>query len=143
MQPDKITEKIGFRLKKISLIKFFIENKLDSSSIDEKEIKFDIKIGLSIDDKNSIINVDTYVELSKDNYKLCELITRISYEIKELEKLQKSDDKEINLPDIFVTTLISISISTTRGILSEKTKGTFLEGAYLPIVDPKKFVRGN
>jgi hypothetical protein len=50
-----------------------------------------------------------------------------------------SDNKAV--ADILGATLLSISISTARGILLERTHGTFFEGFMLPIVDPFKLIR--
>lgn len=44
--------------------------------------------------------------------------------------------------DILGAALLSISISTARGILLERTHGTFFDGFVLPIVDPMKLIRG-
>lgn len=138
-------EKIEFRLDNITLIQFYIKNDLSHKKINKEDIDFDIKIGMNADEKNNIINIDTLIGMVKRNAdnkdKVCELITRISYEVKELEQFKDPDNKEIIIPDVLVHTLFSISLSTTRGILSEKTRGTILENVYLPILDPKKFVK--
>lgn len=39
------------------------------------------------------------------------------------------------------TTLISIAYSTARGIVIERTQGTFLNGIILPVIDPKEVLR--
>ena len=49
------------------------------------------------------------------------------------------NDKKINLPEIFISTLNSVSISTTRGLMFSLFKGTFLQGAILPLVDPNQY----
>ncbi|MGK9367941.1 hypothetical protein ACSSWA_03475 [Melioribacter sp. Ez-97] len=140
-------EKIALRLDKITLIEFYIKNDLSLNKIIKENINFDVKIGLGLEEKNNIIHISTFIKILKtkknDKDKLCELITQISYQVEELKKFINPDDKEIKLPDILVHTLISISLSTTRGILSEKTRGTILEDIYLPILDPKKFIKQN
>ena len=40
-----------------------------------------------------------------------------------------------------LTTLIGISISTMRGIMIEKSKGTLLDGKMLPIINPNTFIK--
>jgi|SRR5690554_444996 len=47
-----------------------------------------------------------------------------------------TNEKDISLPDVFMITLNTISISTTRGLMFSLFKGTFLQRALLPIVDP-------
>ena len=38
-----------------------------------------------------------------------------------------------------MTTLLSISLSTARGIFASKIEGSALEGVYMPIVNPASF----
>ncbi|MEO6302142.1 MAG: hypothetical protein ABIP51_03110 [Bacteroidia bacterium] len=40
-----------------------------------------------------------------------------------------------------IVTLIGVSLSTTRGMLFEKTRGTIAEGAPLPIMNPQTFIK--
>lgn len=50
-----------------------------------------------------------------------------------------TDSQEIKLPSEFVTTINSISISTSRGMLFSFLKGTYLHNAIIPIIDPTAF----
>jgi len=58
------------------------------------------------------------------------------YEVKGLEYLPQ-DENGLFIPDHFLVTLISLSISTTRGLLLGRGAGTLLEKIILPIIDPK------
>ena len=40
-------------------------------------------------------------------------------------------------------TLISIAYSTVRGIVLERTQGTYLNGIILPIIDPRELLKNN
>lgn len=51
----------------------------------------------------------------------------------------KIDKDTIVLPDEFLSTIVSISISTLRGILFSQFRGTYLQNAVMPIIDPKLF----
>jgi hypothetical protein len=54
------------------------------------------------------------------------------------EKTYKfSDPKNEGL----LVTIIGISLSTARGIIFEKLKGTVLDGRIIPIVDPSTFLQ--
>ena len=50
-------------------------------------------------------------------------------------------DAGYNFPDQFITTMISISISTLRGIMYSQFRGTFLNNTLLPVIDPKSFIK--
>jgi hypothetical protein len=50
-----------------------------------------------------------------------------------------SDSKKIDLSENFITTLNSVALSTTRGLMFSLFKGTFLQGAILPLLDPTHY----
>lgn len=52
----------------------------------------------------------------------------------------KSGD-DVDFPDQFLVSMVSISISTLRGIMYSQFRGTFLNNTILPIIDPKSFVK--
>jgi hypothetical protein len=60
--------------------------------------------------------------------------THVAFNILNLAKYFK--DNKPNLPEVFVSTLNSISISTTRGMMFSAFRGTFLHNAILPLIDP-------
>lgn len=80
-------------------------------------------------------------KIKEENHQILKLSILNQFSIKELSKYFKAkaaDDFEMDKE--LETTLVSISISTGRGILYEKTKGTPLNSFYFPIVDPKKVI---
>lgn len=48
---------------------------------------------------------------------------------------------DVDFPDQFLVSMVSISISTLRGIMYSQFRGTFLNNTILPIIDPKSFVK--
>jgi hypothetical protein len=50
-------------------------------------------------------------------------------------------DEGFDFPDQFLVSMVSISISTLRGIMYSQFRGTFLNNTILPIIDPKSFVK--
>lgn len=59
-----------------------------------------------------------------------------------LEGVRNEVDEKVPVkyPQMLLTTLVSLAISTTRGAVLAKGAGSFLEMNPLPIVDPKAFV---
>lgn len=51
-----------------------------------------------------------------------------------------NDSNEINLPAQFLLNLLIIAYASSRGLLSAKTKGTWLEELYLPINNVSKLL---
>lgn len=137
---DKVN--ISFRIKNISTLEFGIKNIPEIETIDKDLFQFQILPASFIDKEKNIIGIDTVVDIFIDvekQKKVCELITRISYEVINLHDFYNNEDDAIIIPDQFMITLISIALSTTRGILTAKTEGTLLREVYLPILNPASF----
>jgi hypothetical protein len=63
-----------------------------------------------------------------------------SFEIENFEEIFiKTSVNAYNIPNDVMVTLISLSISTLRGIMFDQLRGTYLHNAFLPILDPKEF----
>ncbi len=62
------------------------------------------------------------------------------FHVGNLSGLLNTRDGQQFIDPRLITTLISISISTARGIVWAQTKGTFLDGFVLPVVNPAKLV---
>ena len=63
------------------------------------------------------------------------------YLIENFEEFVNIDGGIVRLPKNYYETLISVSVSTTRGVMASSFKGTILNGATLPIVDPRGFIQ--
>lgn len=53
----------------------------------------------------------------------------------------KADNGHFNLPDFYMMTFVSAAWSSARGMLAYKLAGTFLADYYLPLIDPKEFLK--
>jgi len=135
---------ITFRIASIKTIKFAIENIEEKTKIDKATFEFNISIGMFADPEQKIIGYNVFTDVFTDKTKLIkvsELATQIIYDIVNFNEVISRDEvnKVLNIPDVFITTLISIALSTTRGIFAAKTEGSVLDGVYIPILDPKVF----
>ena len=105
-------------------------------------MQFQILPSSFIDRKNNAIGIDTAVEIYIDQEKqkkVCNLISRIIYEVINFSDFINPQDNSIQIPDNFMHTLLSISLSTTRGILASKTEGTLLRDVFIPVLNPAGF----
>ena len=62
------------------------------------------------------------------------------YLIENLAQFVNPETKVLELPEPIATTLNSVSISTTRGLMFSMFRGTFLHNAVLPMVNPASFI---
>ncbi|MDP3830182.1 MAG: hypothetical protein Q8Q47_02855 [Ignavibacteriaceae bacterium] len=133
---------ISFRIKNISTLEFSIRNIQLDQTFDKDQFPIQISLGTQIDPLNKFISVDTFVNIFADpenKNKICGLTTRVVYEVENLQSTVVVEGNNIKIPESFMTTLISIALSTTRGILTAKTEGTLLHDVFMPIVNPTSF----
>ncbi|MDR3668380.1 MAG: hypothetical protein P4L35_16170 [Ignavibacteriaceae bacterium] len=131
-----------FRIKEILTLEFSIKNIPEDISTDLDSFKFEVLPQLFIESNKFIgFNTTINVLMGKDNPLLiCSLLTRISYEIINFEDfIDPQNSNSITIPDQFVHTLLSITLSTSRGILAAKTEGTILRNIYMPVMNPAGF----
>lgn len=136
------SKEINFQLKGIDLHDVTM-NRPETFLPKEYKYNLDVNIQHKIIGNEKTIIVTPAITISIDEEKLICGIVKVSflYLVANLEEFQKKDSAEFDLPDSFITSLNSISLSTTRGIMFSHFKGTFLHNAILPIVNPTDFKR--
>ncbi|MCF8340872.1 MAG: hypothetical protein K9I82_07850 [Chitinophagaceae bacterium] len=101
---------------------------------------FEIKTEIQLNQENKFIIVIISVQIfneSKD-FQLGSLTTNNIFFVENYESIVTQEGNgKVSIPDTVVTSLNSISISTTRGVMWNTFKGTFLHNAILPILDPQ------
>jgi hypothetical protein len=129
----------GFLIRRFALVEpgYDIRNEFNP-----EKLKFGIKIELSHNIKNStiIINLSILIQyeiISKDVL-LLELVFQSEFEFQNIEQFVKSEENDLNIPDDLLTSLVSLTYSSARGIIFAKTQGSFLNQFLLPIIDPKE-----
>jgi len=124
-----------FKIRSIKVLEFFInEGGLKDIEADNGKIEFSIKASVAVAESRKYIKVDLFVKIFTDSKE--NVIGKIttSHEFLLNDLLTENDNKKIEIPEPLMNNLVDISISTTRGILFEKTKGTVLQNSYLPLI---------
>lgn len=130
-------EEVKFLIKGIEL--------LDSNIIYPKApleenvvFKFNINVEIKITNEQGLIMAIVSVEIldnkAMDKYGFVRV--NCVFGIDNFASFLNTETKQVDLPKGFITTINSISLSTTRGIMYDQFRGTFLTGAILPILDP-------
>jgi len=134
---------INFGIKEISTLKFSLNNVPGVADITKGDVQFQIVPRSFINYEYSIVGFEIAVNISFEKNgrnNICELITRSSFEVNNLQEFVPPEKKDNpDLPMNFMQTLLSISLSTTRGILAAKTEGSILSGICMPILNPTSF----
>lgn len=106
--------------------------------IGEVVFKFNINVEIKIVNEQSlimaIVSVDILDNKTIDKYGFIRV--NCIFGIDNFTSFVNSETKKVDLPKPFITSLNSIALSTTRGIMFDQFRGTFLNGAILPILDP-------
>ena len=143
-RPISTPVNVTFKLSNIRTEHFFIrdpQKKFNS----KKEVIVNYNINCTI--PNQLLNNCVIVILRisaniiETEERICEIVTGFRYEIHSINNKPIVEFEELDISEEIITTFVSISISTIRGILLEKTKGTILHKQMLPIIDPGKLVR--
>ena len=132
---------ITFQLKGIDLIETCLNHPKQDDLV-FKVFHFEIKIDHQINAEKKLFKaiITTEIHNEQKDLKLGSITANCIFEIVNISEFIDPKSKQINLPEDFISTINSITISTARGIMFDQFKGTFLHHALLPIVDPRAFV---
>lgn len=133
---------VGIKITAIKTLKFLINNTDEASKTDRSNFQFNISLATYISMEKKTIGFDVILDLFIDKEMknhVAEFISRIDYSIINFENVVIKKEKEIVIADSVMMTLISIALSTARGMFASKIEGSALEGVYLPILNPSNF----
>lgn len=109
------------------------------NSFDEKNVIMHLDLNFKSADLEDILilNLSIRYEYNRKLNPLELLKTNCSFHfrIHDLGKLVKVHNNTINIKEPLARSLMSVAISTTRGIIAARTNGYFIHRFYLPIVN--------
>ena len=133
---DKKDIQITFGLRSFKILDFeLIEDVVDYN---EENLGYSFQFRLEASQKESTISVllkITAQEGENADKIISRIETRTTFHISEIDKI--ADGESLNLPKNLGITLLSISLSTTRGAFAAKTEGHFLENHLIPLLNPQ------
>jgi len=105
-----------------------------------KNLLYAIGLKIELDLPIEIIKLKLLVNytLADINDIVLSLESEIVFHVINLKAVTRKEDNEknVNVNDEFLVTLLGVCIGTSRGILSTKTKGTIIAKYPLPILNP-------
>ena len=140
-QKKSVNKPISFQLKGIELLDFCFNHPKKQIPA-QMVFNFDIKLEHKITADSNFIAVVVTININNDqrDIKFGSIMVSCIFEIPELKEYIDPKNNAPKLPEEFLTTINSISISTIRWVMFSQFRGTFLQNAILPVVDPKSFV---
>lgn len=136
----KSSFQLMLRMKGVELMKSQINPQ--PANFAAKEFQFTVNVENRIEPVQKVAIIVTSVDVKSDNNPEihASLSSACIYGVDNFDEIfKKVGEEKYDTPDQIMFTLISISLSTLRGILYEQFRGTYLHQAYLPIMDPKMF----
>ncbi|MFZ2283071.1 MAG: hypothetical protein WAV86_04285 [Lutibacter sp.] len=125
----------GIKVSKYSQYDLEEEFKKDEKPLVEFQSNFQFKV-LENEEKVACL-VTVKIVMIETREEFAELQVENIFEIKPFKDLIISKaDNGFNIPDAVLHNLVSLSISTVRGILSEKLKGTIAQNEIYPLINP-------
>ena len=137
MSKDKNKKPFSFQLRGMEILEFNLC--APSKAVQEiKAFSFNISSEMKIVLEKKLVFVIISTDILQDDKitKLGALKTNCIFEIENMSDFTDEATNLVNFSDEILTTLNSIAISTTRGIMYCQFKGTYLQSAILPIIDP-------
>jgi hypothetical protein len=139
---SKEIQNINFQIKVVDLVKSFLAAPVKQFTT-VPNFNFTINLEQKLDHTNKCLIVITNVEITTTD-DLDTILGSASvacvFSIENYDEVVTIDkNKHAHIKDVTSNVLNSISISTTRGVLSQIFRGTILHHAILPVLDPKSF----
>lgn len=107
----------------------------------EVKLKIDYNWNVDLNHFGVIVGVLYLMEHEKTKHTIlkCSIVTL--YEVLDLkEHFNVRSNIDFDMNTTLETSLVSIAISTSRGVLMEKTNGTLIRNIILPIVNPSDLI---
>lgn len=136
----RTAEPISIESKIISLelVSFNVETlpSTKKAKLDSNQFAFEFNVSADIDSKNKLIKLVSVIKIYSDSSKklfLGEIESKGSFLLENYNDLKRESDGAI--ANVVVSTFIGVILSTTRGFLILKSKGTIIDGSILPLID--------
>jgi hypothetical protein len=139
---------MSFKLDKIQMIKAsclsFSVNKNPSEEI--KGFLYDYSTQTKADTENKLIfiqlkiDISATLELEENKFKAGTFEFGFTYQVENLDELIQISDEHRTLDKVLHMSIMGIAFSTARGIIITRAANTFLENAFLPIVNPSNLL---
>ncbi|MDI1322261.1 MAG: hypothetical protein PSV36_05895 [Algoriphagus sp.] len=138
--PKQTTENLNFQIRGMEILDSCL-NAPTSPLPSNPKFQFDLAIEHRVNLENKFVIVICKVGIRSESKEILygELRGSCIFFVEKLDEYFIQESNKLTLPDDFVVTLNSVTISSIRGLMFSFFRGTFLHQAVLPIVDPKSF----
>jgi len=130
-------QNVTFSVVGIELLEFAIKP-FGKPIPDNIPLKYNVNIEhrFNIESQSLFVIVSVEILGRSEEVELCTAKTSCIYKIENLSDFVTG--KKVELPEQFIVSINSISLSTIRGVLFTLFRGTHLHNVILPILDPER-----
>ncbi|NQT26443.1 hypothetical protein HQ585_13910 [candidate division KSB1 bacterium] len=140
-QELKTQKPIEFRLRSIQITKCSFQ-KPKKAILEDQELGFSFVFGVQFDEENGGINIEVGANIyfsPKQKVGIGEIKMVNSFAVNNFKDFVLKKN-QFEFPEDFIVMLMSISFSTLRGIIVEKSASTLQYQVILPVINVKEIV---
>lgn len=109
-----------------------------SSAVIEKDIKIEIGFNFQVLKEENEFVINTIVQYLFKTDEVLKYENQTFFKVKNMNQIITLEKDKINIKDEFLTSLLSVVIGTTRGMMIKNTMGKKINEFPLPILNPKE-----
>ncbi len=142
MEKNELKYEFPFRIYNIKT-NSFAEREIDedeAESFDETKLGFVFRPSFAYDEELKLVKVNIVVSYEYEGNQLLKIDTDTIFEFISFDGIlvkDGSEDKNV------LATLLGIAFSTVRGIIINRTVGSFINKFYLPVINPTEIINDN
>lgn len=141
--PEKITIlQVKLYRTNLDLTDFFLSN---PAHVENFRVNFGHDTEFDFESKSIRIRLEIMLEGLDEKEELigikAEYGIEFVFHVENLEEFISETDSMKAVDSILGITLLSMAYSTSRGIVLQRTQGTYFDGIILPVVDPKELLQ--
>jgi len=139
MENKELKFEYPFRIYSIKTNSFFEEEISEDEArvFDDEKLGFSFTPSFAYDEESKIIKLNFVIAYVYQERQLLKIDTDIVFEFSDFKGVVE-DENKIN--KVILATLLGISFSTIRGIIINRTVGSFINKFYLPIINPTEII---
>jgi hypothetical protein len=139
MEDTTPNKEYSFELKRITLLEKNLNLLSQAGKLDEFAFDVSLQIGNNPESKECLHIMKVGIKSKKTEKLVGSIQLLCAFFIQNFEEYISEGDKSSSLPKDLLYLLNSVIIGTMRGVMFSEFRGTVLNNAFLPVLDPRKF----
>lgn len=127
------------KIEDIQLLDFHFTESMSKKKINIESLIYDSAVNIKIHQKDKKVSIKYICTLFTEKEKLNEVCSIMSSSEFQLVNMDEIINSNGGVPKQVLSLFLSIIIGATRGFLIMRVKGTSIEGAIIPLIDPNSF----